>query len=149
MDAATNKVLAFVGRVEPRDWIDAMTRSDQLQHLGFLCWAACGKDPGYSPLFLLDEAARSARFSMPEFQKLAFDGAPPDPRELGTKWRAILLQARAIAEILPPEEIGKVVLKHDGELFRGEAVQLQDAVHNGALKFHAGAIGGVWPQIKS
>jgi len=42
-DLATNKVLALVGRVEVRDWVDVITCSEQLQPLGFLAWAACGK----------------------------------------------------------------------------------------------------------
>jgi hypothetical protein len=44
-DLATNKVLALVGRLEVRDWVDTMMCSERLQHLGLLAWAACGKDP--------------------------------------------------------------------------------------------------------
>ncbi len=45
-DLATNKTLALIGRLEPRDWIDLIACHDRIQQLGFLCWAACGKDPG-------------------------------------------------------------------------------------------------------
>jgi hypothetical protein len=43
----TNKLLALVGRVEVRDWIDIIESSERIQPLGYLAWAACGKDPGY------------------------------------------------------------------------------------------------------
>ncbi len=147
LDAATNKVLAFVGRIEPRDWVDAMTCSDILQHFGLLAWAACGKDPGYSPLFLLEEATRTARFSAPQFAKLSFDGPPPSPIELGQKWRAMLAQAREIAEILPPEEVGKCVVTADGTLCNLGPRDLEAALKNDALRFHEGRICGAWPQI--
>jgi hypothetical protein len=45
-DLATNKVLALVGRPEARDWIDAIDCHERLQPLGYLAWAACGKEPG-------------------------------------------------------------------------------------------------------
>lgn len=48
-DLATNRALALAGRLEPRDWIDILTIHDKLQPLRFLMWAACGKDPGFSP----------------------------------------------------------------------------------------------------
>jgi hypothetical protein len=77
-DLATSKVLALVGRLEVRDWVDTMACSDRLQHLGYLAWAATGKDPGYSPAFLLAEARRSTRYSAAEVAALAFEGPPPD-----------------------------------------------------------------------
>ena len=72
-DLATNKVLALAGRLEPRDWIDVLTTHDKLQPLGYLLWAACGKDPGFSPASLLAEAGRSGRYSQAELNELAFD----------------------------------------------------------------------------
>ena len=46
-DLATNKVLAMVGRLEVRDWVDVINADRRLQPLGYLLWAACGKDPGH------------------------------------------------------------------------------------------------------
>jgi hypothetical protein len=34
--------------------------------LGYLAWAACGKDPGFSPTAIVELAARSARYSEAE-----------------------------------------------------------------------------------
>jgi hypothetical protein len=35
-DLATNKALALIGRLEPRDWIDLVACHDRIQQLGFL-----------------------------------------------------------------------------------------------------------------
>ena len=48
-DLATNKVLALVGRLEVRDWVDVISCDERLQPLGYLAWAACAKDPGFAP----------------------------------------------------------------------------------------------------
>jgi hypothetical protein len=77
-DLATNKILALVGRVEVRDWVDAITTHERLQPLGLLAWAAAGKDPGFTPRSIIEHAARSARYSATEVATLAFDGDPPD-----------------------------------------------------------------------
>ena len=115
--------------------------------LGLLAWAACGKDPGYSPLFLLEEAARSAHFSAPQYENLIFDGAPPDPLELGKKWRAMLAGAREIVEILPPEEVGQCVMSAEGTLCNLAPQELRAALQRNELRFHQGRVCGAWPQI--
>src|SRR5699024_9483939 len=56
-DLATNKVLALVGRAEVRDWLDVMECDRGIQPLGYLSWAACGKDPGFTPAGILAHAA--------------------------------------------------------------------------------------------
>ena len=48
-DAAVNKVLALAGRQEVRDFVDVLHLNDTFLQLGALAWAACGKDPGYTP----------------------------------------------------------------------------------------------------
>jgi hypothetical protein len=55
------KVLALVGRLEVRGWIDVIECDQRLQPLGYLAWAACGKDPGFSPAAILEHASRTAR----------------------------------------------------------------------------------------
>jgi hypothetical protein len=73
-DLATNKVLALVGRVEARDWIDVIACHERLQPLGYLAWAACGKDPGFTPSGILEQARRSSRYTDDEVSSLAFEG---------------------------------------------------------------------------
>ena len=53
-DAATNKLLALAGRSEVRDFVDILHLDAHYLSLGALAWAACGKDAGYPPDFLLD-----------------------------------------------------------------------------------------------
>jgi hypothetical protein len=54
VDLAVNKVLALAGRDEPRDFVDVLFIHDRILPLGALCWAAVGKDPGFTPHSLLD-----------------------------------------------------------------------------------------------
>lgn len=148
-DLVTNKVLALVGRVEVRDWVDVIESSDRIQQLGYLAWAACGKDPGYNPALILTEASRSGRYSAEEVAELAFEGAIPNAAELSSRWMAILRDAEAIVEQLPPSQVGRAVLTPGGELFRGTLDELIAARSAGDLLFHAGAIRGALPDISA
>ncbi len=146
-DLATNKVLALVGRVEVRDWIDAIACHEKLQPFGFLVWAACGKDPGLSPAFILDQARRSAHYSREEIETLAFDGTAPDPVALGAKWRALLNEAESMVAALPEDAIGCCVLDAAGLLFTGSVETIPAALSAGSLIFHPGCIRGAWPTV--
>lgn len=141
-DLATNKILAMAGRLEPRDWIDVINCCEKLQPLGYLVWAACGKDPGFGPLSLLQEMQRSTRYSQAELNVLDFDGKVPDAAELGARWHELVGEAKGVINQLPPDHVGKCVLTSAGKLcglpraeFRGFA----------DLKFHEGQIGGALP----
>lgn len=147
-DLATNKVLALVGRLEVRDWIDTIECGERLQPLGYLAWAACGKDPGFSPLALIEHAASTARYSADEVQALAFAGPPPDAGDLSRRWRLQLASARDIVAALPGEEAGKCVLDRTGKLVREPASSLTDTFLRDGLSFHSGAIRGALPQIR-
>ncbi|MBI4867381.1 MAG: hypothetical protein HY816_10570 [Candidatus Wallbacteria bacterium] len=147
-DLATNKVLALVGRLEPRDWIDTVESDARVQPLGYLAWAACGKDPGFGPAALLAEARRSGRYSQVELDELAFDGERPDAGELGGRWRQILAEADRAIGRLPPDQVGRVVLASGGELYRGTAEALERELAAGRIDFHPGRIRGIWPAIR-
>ena len=148
VDLATNKVLALVGRVEVRDWIDVMTSHHRIQPLGYLAWAACGKDPGFGPASILEHAARTSRYSAAEVARLAFAGDPPDAAELSRTWHRILAEAKAITETLPPAQTGTCVLSMDGDLCRAAIGELSALVAEGSLLFHAGTIRGAFPQLR-
>lgn len=147
-DLATNKVLALVGRLEVRDWIDVLTSHERIQPLGCLFWAACGKDPGFSPAALLEHAARTGRYTAADLAGLAFDGPVPALAELSRAWHVALDEAREIVALLPPEEVGKAVLDEIGALSTGGPDRLRAAVAAGGLRFHAGSIRGAFPQIR-
>jgi hypothetical protein len=146
-DLATSKVLALVGRVEPRDFVDTLTCDREVQPLGYLAWAACGKDPGFSPSAILELAARAARYSEAELRGLDFEGAPPDAASLARQWRAALDTAREVVAALPAEEAGRAVLASDGTPYRGEPATLREALQRGELRFHEGRIRGAFPRI--
>lgn len=146
-DLATNKVLAMVGRLEVRDWVDVMECDARVQPLGYLAWAACGKDPGFSPAAILEHAGRSARYSAEEVLELSYAGPPPDPKELSRKWHGILEIAKAIIDVLPPEQLGKCVLTSRGSLYTGGRSELRVALEQGAIAFHAGCIRGAFPRV--
>jgi hypothetical protein len=145
-DLATNKVLALAGRVEVRDWIDILQCDSAVQPLGYLAWAATGKDPGLSPDAILREAGRSARYSAVEIAALAFDGPAPDAADLSRQWHAALVNATEIVAMLPYQNVGQCVLRGE-ELFRGNGAALREVLACGEIRFHAGSIRGAFPQI--
>jgi hypothetical protein len=147
-DLATNKVLALISRLEVRDWIDLLHCHRELQPLGYLAWAACGKDPGFGPLGILEEAARSSHYSAEEVGALEFDGPAPDARALSREWHAALAGARKIVAALPPDFAGQAVLAQDGNLFRGDPETLERVLRGGETRYRRGSIRGVLPEVK-
>jgi hypothetical protein len=146
-DLATNKVLALVGRLEPRDFVDTLTCIHRLQPLGYLAWSASAKDPGFSPAAILEQAARAARYSQAELAGLDFASEPPDAAALSREWRTALDAARKVVGILPAAHVGCAVLDDSGQLYRGSPDEARAAVASGALRFHPGRIKGALPTI--
>jgi hypothetical protein len=146
-DLATNKVLALVGRLEVRDWIDVLACDARVQPLGYLAWAASGKDPGFTPSGILAHARRSARYSAAEIASLAFDGPPPDPAALAREWRHAADRADEVVAGLPAEHAGEAVLSVDGDLFCADPTALARALTDGRVRFHPGRIGGALPRV--
>ncbi len=144
-DLATNKVLAMAGRLEVRDWVDVMTCDERLQPLGFLVWAACGKDPGFGPALLVREIRRASRYSQAEVDLLEFEGPRPDAAALGRAWHAALRRAEQTIDALPAEEVGAAIVTADGTLFRGGPESIAPALVADGIRFHRGRIGGAWP----
>jgi hypothetical protein len=147
-DLATNKVLALVGRLEVRDWIDVIACHEGMQPLGYLAWAACGKDPGFTPSGILAQARRSSRYTDADVSSLAFDGVRPTASDLSRRWHSALEAAVRIVGAIPAEHVGEAVLTSTGDLFTGTVHALDEALRLGNVEFHRGRIGGAWPQIK-
>ena len=148
VDLATNKVLALVGRLEVRDWVDVMTAHDHIQRLGYLAWSACGKDPGFNPRSLLEHARRSGRYSAAEVAELSFSGAAPDAGTLNRAWHAILDEAEAIVAALPADRVGTCVIDRLGALVNLRPGEISAALADGDLRFHPGTIRGVLPTVR-
>lgn len=146
-DLATNKLLAAMGRREARGWVDLIECDRRVQPLGYLAWAACGKDPAFAPAAVLEHAARSNRWTAGELAELAFTGPPPDAADLSRRWHAALEAARRIVTVLPAEEVGTCVLVGD-DLCRLDASELADAKRQGRLRYRAGSIRGALPTVR-
>ena len=145
IDLATNKVLALVGRREARDFVDVMACHEGLQPLGYLAWAAAGKDPGFGPSAIIEEAARSVRYSQADLDALDFDGASPDAAQLSRRWHEAVTQARRLVSLLPVEHAGACVLDGDLGLARLDEASLVPALRAGRLWFHEGRVRGAFP----
>lgn len=146
-DLATNKVLALVGRLEVRDWVDLIHCGENIQELGCLAWAATGKDPGFSPFAILEQAGRSARYSSEEIAALSFAGPPPDAADLSRRWHAMLQSAHELIQLLPAQHAGCCVLDARNELFRGDQQLLRMSLKADTVRFHRGSIRGALPRI--
>ncbi len=148
LDLAANKALALAGRLEPRDWVDMLACHARLQRLGYLLWAACGKDPGYTPDFLRAEAARQ-RYPQVELDALAFDGPAPDAAVLGKQWKDAVAEAGELIAALPAAQAGCCVLSVDGTPYAGTPDDLFRDLSANRILFHPGTIRGAWPTIKA
>ncbi len=145
-DHATNKVLALAGRRKVRDWVDTIQCHDTLQPLGYLAWAASGKDPGLSPLFIIEQAART-RYVQGELDQLQFDGPTPRAAELSVRWHQAIDEARQLIRLLPSEQVGRCVLDHAGRLATAPPATLVGELAGGRLAFHEGRIRGAFPEL--
>ncbi len=143
-DAATNKVLALAGRGELRDYLDVLYRHRQHLGLGALAWAACGKDLGYTPHFLIEEAQRLAHYPASLPAKIA-SRQPVDLVACKKEWLAAAREARALFDRLPAGEVGCLYLgTHDRPVTPDPA-----APEFPALQRHFGSVRGAWPVIKN
>lgn len=145
-DLATNKLLALAGRSVPRDWVDTIACSEEVQPLGLLAWAANGKDPGLTPNFILDMCMRTT-YSQLEFEAAIINSAEYDVGALSRQWHDMVWRARETVRLLPAEDVGKAVMTRSGELFRGDDAALKTALAADELVFHEGVIGGAWPRV--
>jgi hypothetical protein len=98
IDLAINKVLALAGRDEPRDFVDILFVHATVLSLGAVCWAAVGKDPGFTPLSLLELLKRRGRYRPEEFARLAL-AAPFDLVAAKQTWLAALAEPDAAVAV--------------------------------------------------
>jgi hypothetical protein len=139
LDLAINKVLALVGRDEPRDYLDTVHAHQTILPLGALVWAAAGKDPGFSPGMLLDLLKRRGKIRGEDLVRLHLNKAV-DLTQLKQSWLDALSEASSFIQRASAEELGclyystithKFVLPQEGE----------------AVVPHYGRPGGVIPLV--
>jgi len=141
-DAAVNKVLALAGRDEIRDFVDVLHLHKTYLSLGAMAWAACGKDPGFTPEFLLDHAGRHTAYAQADLNRLSLR-VPLDLKGLKQGWLRALDEARLLIAALPPDEIGCLYLD------RSQSPVTPDAAAGSfrSLIRHKGCIRGAWPTV--
>ncbi|MEI7435801.1 MAG: nucleotidyl transferase AbiEii/AbiGii toxin family protein [bacterium] len=141
-DAATNKMLALAGRNEIRDFVDLMHLHETYLTLGALAWAACGKDPGFTPEFLLDQAGRHTAYTQADLDRLQLR-IPLDLKVMKRNWLTALDEARILVTSLPPDDIGSLYLRQHQIPVNPDPT----AADFPALIRHRGSIRGAWPTI--
>ena len=138
-DLAVNKVLALAGRDEPRDVLDALHLHERVLALGALCWAACGKDPGFTPLSLLELLRRRGRIGPEDLARLDL-AVPLDLAATKRTWLAALDSVEPFVASRPAGEVGCLYYSRARRAFV-DPREAADAVP------HFGRPGGVLPRI--
>jgi len=105
LDLAINRLLALVGRDEPRDLLDTLHVHQTVLPLGAMCWAAAGKDPGYTPGFLLEMLRRRGKVRPEDLRRLHLV-EPVDLHDLKSAWLEALEQSDAFVRSRPPDDVG-------------------------------------------
>jgi hypothetical protein len=144
VDLAINKVLALAGRDEPRDFVDVLFVHRRVLPLAGLNWAAVGKDPGFSPLSLLELLKRRGRYHPEDFERLQL-AEPFVLPEAKAEWLAALEEAEAFARARPPDELGCLYWSGD----RGSFVlpRADTSLAAQGIVPHFGRPGGVLPRM--
>ncbi len=140
-DAATNKALTLAARTETRDYVDILELHRQFP-LAATCWAACGKDPGFTPLSLLSMMRRFARVDPAELEKI--QSRAMGPVVLKNTWIRISDEAQAqmttLADQQPNVPIGVAFVDASGvPRWLGD---------DATLRVHAPSLRGCWPHVR-
>lgn len=143
IDAAVNKILAMAGRREARDFVDILHIHKTSLSLGALAWAACGKDPGYTPPFLLNQANRNACYTQAQLDQISLS-KKLDIKDLKRNWLKALEESRELVNRLPASEIGCLYLSSDGKPVTPDP----DSSEFDNLKRHFGSLRGAWPTVE-
>lgn len=141
VDLATNKVLALAGRDEARDLLDTLYLHKQVLGLGPMVWAAAGKDPGFSPLSLLESLRRRGKTRPEDLARLHLTGHL-DVRQIKQDWLEALGSADAFVRSRPPAEAGCLYYSLKLAVF----VDPRDGAADPVVP-HFGRPGGVLPVI--
>ena len=142
LDGATNKVLALAGRGELRDYLDVLFLHRNVLSLGALVWAACGKDAGFTPQYLIEEAQRLAHYPAVRLNSLLLS-EPVDLVESKRQWLGAVAEAQTLFLKLPPEDVGCLYLDAQGQGVT------PDPTSSGFVlcRRHFGSVRGAWPVI--
>lgn len=139
-DVATNKALALSARTETRDYVD-IVELRKTYPLAAICWAACGKDPGFTPISLLKMMRRFARVDPAKLEEI--QARALDPRALKMAWIEMSDEAEAkmirLADEKPDLPIGVAFVDA-----AGTPGWIGD---DPSLRLHAPSVRGCWPVV--
>jgi hypothetical protein len=141
-DVAVNKVLAFAGRPEIRDWIDVLYLHKRHLHLGALAWAGTGKDPGLSPEAIIRWGSRQALYRPEDLADLTLV-EPVTLPQLKERWLEASTAALKLISRLPLDEVGCLYLDVAGNPVCPDPA----APDFRKLARHFGSVKGAWPRI--
>ena len=139
VDAATNKVLAAVGRQKVRDFIDLMQLDRDYISLGITVWGAAAKDEGYTPNLIMQELRRNSRINPVTLGEVTL-AQPETAVTLKADWLERFAAAEKLIASIPPEPIRCLYLDQNGQPARGKAFDPTWVPHYGSVK-------GAWPKI--
>jgi hypothetical protein len=139
-DIATNKALALCARTETRDYVD-IVELHRIYPLPAIVWAACGKDPGFSPLLLLGMMRRFAKIDPVRLHEI--QARKLDPQALKRAWIEMSDEADTkithLADTQPDTPIGVAFVDAAGKPgWPGD---------NSALAIHHPRIRGCLPRV--
>jgi len=140
-DMATNKALALSARMETRDYVDIVELS-RVYPLEAIIWAACGKDPGYNPLSLLQMVIRFARIDPAQLHEI--QARQLDPVALKEEWTEAFVRARDEITLLADEQLDLPI----GVAFVDERGEPGWIRANPALRIHYPTLRGCWPTLR-
>lgn len=144
VDLALNKLLALAGRDEPRDFFDIIYVHRTILPLGGLVWAAAGKDPGLSPLSLLELLRRRGHGRPEEYRRLQL-AEPFDFEAARVTWRQALEEAERFVRSRPATELG--CLYFDARAGRFTLPAVHASLNEQGMVVHYGTPGGVFPKL--
>jgi hypothetical protein len=139
-DVAVNKALALSARTETRDYVDILELA-RVFSLEAIVWAACGKDEGFSPLFLLKMMRRFAKVEKEKVEEIK--ARDFDPIEMKREWIEICDRAEEEMIHLADTEIDMPI----GVAFVDAEGRPGWIGRDKTLSIHRISLRGCWPRI--
>ena len=140
VDLTVNKCLTLANRSEVRDIVDLIQLDHEVLSLTAACWAACGKDPGFTPLMLLDCMNRNSIIRPEQLSAESF-ARKISAIDLKKEWLKLHAAAREELPLFPVDDLGCIYLDA-----RGRVVCSPNPRMLADSKRHFGSVGGSWPR---
>ena len=141
-DVAVNKALALSARTETRDYIDILDLARRYS-LEAIVWAACGKDEGFSPLFLLKMMRRFAKIEPGTLDEIK--ARDLDPIAMKMEWIEICDRAEEEMIRLADTELDMPI----GVAFVNDRSESGWIGRDPSLSIHRPSLRGCWPRLRT